>query len=109
MSAIDRIKAHFDALATKQIEVPEWGITIHSTPVTIAERSKIYSGVKDGDDHSALVNVLLVKAKDADGKPLFTIDDKAALYQHADAAVMIRVAAAILSRGAPDSTELAKS
>lgn len=109
MSAIDRIKAHFDSLATKETVVPEWGITIYSTPVTIAERAKIYSGVKDGDEHTPLVNVLLVKAKDADGKPLFALEDKAALFQHADGAVLIRVAASILSRGAPDAAELAKS
>jgi hypothetical protein len=109
MSAIDRVKAHFDALSAKVIEVPEWETTVYATPVTIAERAKIFSGVKDGDDHAACVNAIITKAKDASGKPLFTLEDKAALYQHADASVLIRVAGAILSRGTPDATELAKS
>jgi hypothetical protein len=66
--AIDRVRAHFDSIAPKTIIVPEWAdLEIHASPVTIAERGRIYAG-DTKDEHELVCRILLVKAKDKDGK-----------------------------------------
>lgn len=97
--ALARITAHFDAIGTRKIAVPEWQLDVYVTPVTITERTRIYAGAKGDDDYEVLVKVLITKAKDADGKPIFTLADKATLMQHADSAVVIRLAYEIMSGG----------
>jgi hypothetical protein len=101
----DRIRQHFEALGTREIPVPEWGVSIYSTPVTVAERAKIYAGEKK-TDQDFLVQILLTKARDREGRPLFTLEDKAVLMQKADSAVLIRVAAAIMNADSPPAAEL---
>ncbi len=101
----DRIRQHFEALGTREIPVPEWGISIYATPVTVAERAKIYAGEKKSDQ-DFLVQILLTKARDRDGRPLFTLEDKAVLMQKADSAVLIRVASAIMNADSPPAAEL---
>lgn len=108
--AISKITAHFEALGTRELHVPEWGMTIYWTPVTVAERTRIYSGTKGDNDYETVVKILLDKARDADGKKIFTIDDRPALLQRADSSVVIRVAADIMSGGgAPVAKELKNS
>jgi hypothetical protein len=102
----DRIRQHFEALGTREIPVPEWGISIYATPVTAAERTKIYAGAKGENDYEVLFKVLLVKARDREGRPLFTLEDKAVLLQKADSSVLIRVAAAIMNADSPPAAEL---
>ncbi len=104
--AIARVRAHFDSLAPKTIIVPEWAdLQIHSTPVTIAERGRIYAG-DTKDEHELVCRIILVKAKDKDGKPLFTLADMPALLHHADPSVLVRVASEIMSGKAPDAQEV---
>jgi hypothetical protein len=103
----DRIKAHFEALGTREIPVPEWGVTIYSTPVTLTERTKIYAGSNKGEvDAEVLAKILITKAQDKDGRKLFTLEDKAVLMQKTASDVLIRVASEILSGPAPSSGEL---
>jgi len=104
--AIARVRAHFDSLAPKVILVPEWdNLEIHASPVTIAERGRIY-GKADADEHEMVCRILLVKAKDKDGKPLFTQADLPALLHHSDPAVVVRIAGEIMSGKSPDAVEV---
>lgn len=107
--AIDRIRAHFDAIAKRKIDVPEWGLEIHSTPLTIAERARIYRGLADDDSHTPLVRVLIVKSMDDQGNPVFSKADETHLLNHADPQIVVRVASEILSNEAPDARELGNS
>ena len=111
--ALTKIAAHFDAIGTRKIEVPEWNLEIFTSPVTLAERTRIYAGTKGDNDYELLVRILITKARDAEGKPLFTLADKATLLQRADSNVLIRVAAEIMSGAstspAPDADELKNS
>lgn len=103
----DRIAAHFDAIGTRKIEVPEWSLEFYVSPVTLAERTRIYTGSKGDNDYEMLAKILITKACDAQGKKLFSIEDKALLLQRADSAVLIRVAADIMAGGnAPNAGEL---
>ena len=103
----DRIRAHFQSLGVREFIVPEWdNLTIYSTPVTLAERHRIYAGVKSDNDYEVLAKIIITKAQDKDGAKLFTIADKPALLNAADSSVLIRVAAEIMNGGAPPAAEL---
>lgn len=107
--AIARVRAHYDSIAPKVIIVPEWdNLEIHATSVTLSEQSRIYSNAKEEDVYSSVIEVLIVKAKDAEGKALFTIADRPALLHHSDPAVVVRVASEILNNTTPKAAELGK-
>lgn len=107
---LSRITAHFDALGTREIAVPEWDAVFYVTPVTVAERQRIYGGSRSGDnDFELLVRILIEKARDKDGKKVFTIADKPTLLQRADSAVLVRVAGEILSGGEPPRSDELKN
>lgn len=100
MSTIDRIKAHFSDLGTKSIEVPEWGeegkpLVIYFTPMTIAEQQQVRNAADRDGAVSANVDLLVLKALDAEGKKVFTIEHKLLLRKQADARVVRRIADAI--------------
>lgn len=109
MSAIDKVKAHYDSLSRRVIKVPEWDLDIHATPLTVAERRQIYSGVEDGDEHTPIVRILMIKARDEKGDPIFSKADEPHLMHHASPAVLFRVAADIMSTNAPDAKDLGNS
>ncbi len=105
---LSRITSHFESLGVREITVPEWDCMFYVTPVTVAERQRIYGGKASGDnDFELLVRILIEKARDKAGNKVFTIADKAALMQKADSAVIVRVAGEILDGGnAPRAEEL---
>jgi len=108
--AISRIRAHFDALVSKKIKVPEWdNLEIHATPVTLAEHNRIYKGREEASAYDIVIEVLIVKARDEKGQPLFTIADRPALLNHASPGICARVAGEILNSQAPKSDELGNS
>lgn len=96
MSIIDRMKAHFAGLGAQKIEVPEWGedgrpLVIYYHPITLAERQKIMAaGERDGAV-AAYADVLIMKALDAQGKNLYTIEHKHALRHSVDPDIIRRV------------------
>jgi hypothetical protein len=105
MEAIDLVREHFASLGTKKIEVPEWKLTIHATPVTLAEKNRLYRKGKD-NDMELLVDLLILKASDANGQKLFTLEHKPTLLNNADSNVVGRIANAILADDAPKAEEL---
>jgi hypothetical protein len=107
--AISRITEHFNSLGIRKLDVPEWGMTIYSTPVTVAERTRIYRNSKGDNDYETVVEILLVKSLDEKGAKLFTAADKPALLQKADSNVCIRVAAWLMSSDTPKADELKNS
>jgi len=105
MEAIDRIRDHFNSLGIKRIEVPEWKLTIFATPMTLAEKNRVYRKSKDSD-MELLVDIVLLKATDEAGNKLFTLEHRHTLLNKADSNVVARVANAILSDSAPSVDEL---
>lgn len=105
MDAIDLVREHFASLGTKTIEVPEWKLTVHATPVTLAEKARLYKKSRESD-LELLVDILLMKATDTAGQKLFTLEHKATLLNRADSNVVARVANAILADDAPKADDL---
>lgn len=105
MDAIDLVREHFSSLGSKVIEVPEWKLTVHATPVTLAEKNKLYRKSRE-NDMELLVDILILKATDAKGEKLFNIDHRPTLLHKADSNVIARVANAILSDDAPKADDI---
>jgi hypothetical protein len=98
MEAIDLVREHFNNLGTKRIEVPEWKLVIFSTPMTLAEKNRVYKKSQN-NDMDLLVDILIMKATDEHGAKLFTIEHKPTLLNKADSNVVGRIANAILAEG----------
>jgi len=105
MEAIDLIREHFVALGRKQIEVPEWKLTIFSSPVTLGEKNRLYRKSKE-NDMELMVDILIMKAEDESGKKMFEAEHKLTLLNKADSNIISRVANVILSDDSPKSEAL---
>ena len=101
MNVIDRVKAQFESLGIKKIEVAEWGeegkpLTIYCSPFTLAEKRNLFKGAKN-DDIGVLVDAIVLKARDGEGNKIFKLDDKQVLLNNADPNVIARVATEMLN------------
>ncbi len=98
MSVIDNATAHYAAQERLIITVPEWGkdgvpLEIHCMPMTMADvnmMQKIAS--KKASNIEQAANIILVKAKNKEGKRLFSVTDKDKLLNQADYRVVTRIA-----------------
>lgn len=99
-SIIDRVTGHFAALQAKVIHVPEWGVTVHATPITVADMDVIDRAKGAG---AKAVAILMRKARDERGEPLFAPTEEWDLLNKADPRVVDRVALEIFSGGAGDN------
>lgn len=104
MSILDRAKQHYAGMERQTIDVAEWGepgkpLIISFTALTVGERRRIFRADKHGvapDGPTAAVRALIVKARDADGKPMFNDMDEHDLTYKVDSAIVGRIARAIL-------------
>lgn len=96
MSAIDKVKAHWDSISGVQsLDVPEWQMTVYFSPLTMQEAQRL---VKVNDREGPLaagVDTLIMKCLDAQGERLFTIADKPIFMRKADRRVIERIVNAI--------------
>ncbi len=92
MTLIDRVTEHFAGLNTVVIDVPEWGVSLHVPPPTLEKQMKFLKAADKGNDILTAIEALLLFAKDADGAPAFTLEDKQKLLKSSDPAVVGRVA-----------------
>ena len=93
---LEAAKAHFkDILAQGlkgPIRVPEWDADIWYKPATtFQQESKIVELTSQGKTVEALVEALIMRALDAEGKPVFTRADKPELMRAVDPQVIMRV------------------
>lgn len=98
MSVIDRATAHYATQERLIIGVPEWGdgdkpLEIHVFPMTMADVNSMQkvAGKKASNIEQA-ANIIVVKAKDKDGKRLFSLTDRDKLLNQSDWRVVSRIA-----------------
>ena len=98
------VKGHFEALETKIIEVPEWGLTgdkaIYSKPFNMSEKAKIFKGATT-TDLIVLIDVIIEKALTKDGKKMFDASHILSFKTKADTNVIADVATRIM--GTPEA------
>jgi hypothetical protein len=96
MSVLENAKEHFKGRLTgelRKMSVPEWKTDIYYKPsYSFAAEAKIIELQQQGKTVDALVESILVKALDPEGKPMFTKFDRNALMHEVDPSILIRIA-----------------
>ena len=93
---IDKVETHFETVLSGglkgPINVPEWDEDIYwKASSTMAEESKVIELTQQNKHTEALVVTLIMKARDKEGKALFTLADRPKLMRVADPKVILRV------------------
>jgi GTP cyclohydrolase II len=106
MTVLNQAKEHFRAqLANgmKEISVPEWNTTIYYKPqTTFAQQSKVIKLHSEGKLAEALVETLMYRALDKDGKNMFNFGDKDVLMREVDPNIIIKICTAMNDTGEGD-------
>jgi len=97
-SILDQAEEQFSSIKRKKIEVPEWKTTIYSKPLTLNEKRKLYRNLRNETQDISLmmVEAIILKSEDKDGKKLFTSDDRERLLNKVDSDVVSDIATHIL-------------
>jgi len=108
-SVLERATGHFrEKLGgdLKSIDVPEWDCKVYfKTSITLKEQSKLIELATSGKTVEALVETLIVKARNQDGSKMFGPMDKQVFLNEVDPDVIIRVVADINRHSDPDNQE----
>lgn len=105
-SVLDKATAHFRSQLDNEmtcVDVPEWDTKIWFKRVsTLREEGKILELSQQGKTIEALVESIVLKARNQDGSKMFSLVDKVTLMNEVDPKVIIRIAGEINSQ---DNTE----
>lgn len=99
---LDNATSHFRTKISadmKSVVVPEWGDQKiwFKNAITLREQSKLIELASQGKQVEALVESLIVKARNEDGSKMFTFADKMVFLNEVDPGVIIRVVGEINS------------
>ena len=101
-------KEHFSGFKRGELNVPEWGNAVITwSPLTLAERRKIYATMDDGrhpDGATVFLRTLILKACDEAGEKIFTKMDENQINHGVDPTVVTRIATEILNFGSHASS-----
>ncbi len=101
MSAVlSKAKEHFKEIANQgmaSIEIPEWQVTVYWKigGLNFASQSKIIELQNSGKSAEALVEMMIMRALDADGKKMFKLAEKTELMREVDPNVILKVVTAM--------------
>lgn len=102
-SVLNNATAHFKNILSqnmKSVEVVEWNTTIYFKPATsFAQEQNVIKLHSEGKMVEALVETLINRACDADGKRIFKSADKVTLMNEVDPAVILKVVNAMNDTG----------
>lgn len=93
-----KAKAHFhDQIAglSKALEVPEWGLTLYVRPANLRERARMVVWARAGD-LEGMAEMLVLRARTAEGKPVFSRGQLDELQTRVDTRVVERLAQLIM-------------
>lgn len=106
---LERATSHFRSKISgemKKITVPEWECDVYfKTAITLKEQSKLIELASQGKQVEALVESLIVKARNIDGTKMFGLADKIVLMNEVDPNVIIRVVGEINAANEEDTLE----
>lgn len=101
MGVLDSAKEHFSRHAVRVIEVPEWPdengkpTLIYFNPPTLSDKSRLRAYIEERGFVESLAYTLILRARTADDKPMFTVEDKHKLMHGVDPDVIADVATRI--------------
>lgn len=102
---LEKAKQHFRSqIANKQdsFYVPEWDTTIYYKPMNARQQDAIFKLANEGKIIEAMVENMILRALDEDGKPLFKPVHKVELMRHTDPDVITRIASQMGTIEEPD-------
>jgi len=106
---LDKITAHFRNKISgdmKKISVKEWDLDIYfKTSNTLEEEGKMIKLAQEGKTIEALVETLIVKARNEDGTKMFKPIDKPVFMNEVDPQVLIRVVGEMNTYADEDTVE----
>ena len=106
---LDKATSHFRSKISsdmKKVTVPEWECDIFfKSAITLKEQSKLIELASQGKQVEALVESLIVKARNADGTKMFSLADKVVLMNEVDPNVIIRVVGEINAANEEETLE----
>ena len=98
-NVMDKIKSHYRETISgelKTIEVPEWEMTMYYKRGTnFLTESKVMELQNAGKTAEALVQVMINRCLDADGKRLFNEHNKVELMRSADPKILLQIVSQI--------------
>lgn len=104
---LEKATAHFREQlnnSMESIEVPEWETRIYFKRVTtLREESKVFELSQQGKTVEALVESIIMRARNEDGSKMFNMADKITLMNEVDPKIIIRIAGDM--NGVRDSME----
>tara|TARA_R100001530_G_scaffold133114_2_gene106150 strand:+ start:247 stop:582 length:336 start_codon:yes stop_codon:yes gene_type:complete len=93
---MDRIKSHFSGRERVHFYVDEWEQDVYMSHLSLREQDQIHKRAKDSP-YQLAVYALILKAEDAQGEKLFTLDDKVALLNNVSFQTVEKIIAAMFS------------
>lgn len=112
-SAIEQVTKHFRTQLTANLNkhhVEEWGLDVYFRPVTtLKQEARIVELSTQGKTVEALVETIIQKALDADGKALFKPLDKVTLMNEADPKIVLDLARVLNGSDLPTVEEVEKN
>lgn len=109
---LENAKNHFKEQLNgdlRKMTIPEWKVDIYYKPVhSFATESKIIQLQQQGKTVEALVESVLQKSLNPEGKKMFTQADKMTLMNEVDPAVLLRIATE-LNSATTEYEEVAKN
>lgn len=104
---LDQAKAHFREVLSQglrgPIRVPEWDAEVWFKPaLSFHAESRVIELQQAGKTTEALVEMLIVRALDKDGTPIFNKADKPELMREVDPNIVLRI---ITEMNDPDTAE----
>jgi hypothetical protein len=108
---LDKATSHFRTKISaemKSVYVPEWDTKIwFKAAITLRDQSKLIELASQGKQVEALVESLIVKARNEDGTKMFSMPDKVTLMNEVDPNIIIRVVGEINS-ASDEETDMEK-
>jgi len=112
-SAIDAVTKHYQgkiAGSLNKYTVEEWGLDVYyRTTSTLKQEAKIVELSSQGKTVEALVETIIMKSLNEQGKPLFNIHDKAALLNEADPTVVLNLSRVLNGTDLPSLEDVEKN
>ena len=113
LNAIQKATAHYKSQIGGELQsfyVDEWDLTIYYRPVTsLKAESDIVQLAQQGKQVEALVMSIINKARDENGKLIFSKHDKDTFMNEVDPNVVLRVANKINNKELPGVEDIEKN
>ena len=97
---LETAKSHFATITNKgmeSLEVPEWDVTVYWKVggLNFASQSKVLELQQSGKTADALVEMMIMRALDADGKKMFKSAEKTIIMNNVDPNCILKIVTAM--------------